>query len=128
LIRFVLLAVSLTVLLLGLCSLLADFVDGGRFGPGLGGHYVLGGWVLQATGLVALFLLVQGRGGAWWLDGLLAAWLAWIFRGPVLVLALAEGLGHSATPAWSIALQWLVTYSLCGLVLGLVARRLRVQQ
>lgn len=128
LLRFVLLALLLTILLIGIGSLVADFADGGRFGPRLEGRFVLGGWLLQAVGLVALFLLIQGRGGAWWVDGLLAGWLAWIFRGPVLVLALAENARASAASGWSIAARWLLIYTVCGLVLGLMARRMRVRR
>lgn len=126
--RFVVLALLLTVLLIGLGSLVADAADGGHFGPRLPGHFVLGSWTLQAAGLVALFLLIQERAGAWWLDGLLTGWLAWIFRGPVVVLAIAEDVGRSPTSGSSLALRWLVIYSLCGLAISLVARRLRVRR
>jgi hypothetical protein len=128
LIRFVVLALLLTVLLLGLGSLVADATDGSSFGPRLAGSFVLGGWFLQAAGLVALFLLIQGRGGAWWLDGLLASWVAWIFRGPVLLLAIAESQLHLPTPGWSIALRWLVIYTVCGMAVSFVALRMRVHR
>ena len=123
LVRFVLLAVFSCVLVLGLGSLAADWIDGGSFGPRLDGKFVLGVWVLEALALSALFLLIQGRGGRWWLDGLLAAWIAWIFRGPVLVLSVAEVLGRHSERWRELSVQWLVLYSLCGLLLALLARR-----
>ena len=125
---FVLLAVLATALLLGLGTLAADAADGGAFGPRLAGKIVLGGWLLEAVALTALFLLIQGRGGAWWLDGLLTAWMAWIFRGPILVLTVAQTLGQGRDPWWPASLRWLVLYSLCGLLLALLARRLGVRR
>jgi hypothetical protein len=126
--RFLLLAVLLTVLLIGICTLAFDAADGGRFGPRLDGKGVLGGWLLEATALTALFLLIQGRGGSWWLDGLLAGWLAWIFRGPVLLLTVAELQNGVGEPLWTLTLRWLLTYSLCGLLISLVARRVGVRR
>jgi len=127
-IRFLVLAVLSLVLLIGVGTLGFDAADGGRFGPRLDGPVLLGGWLLEAVALCALFLLVQGRGGAWWLDGLLAAWIAWIFRGPVLVLAVAEHLGGGRDPWWGLTLRWLAIYSLAGLFLALLARRLGVRR
>lgn len=126
--RFLLLAIIASTLLLGVGTLVWDWVDGGSFGPRLDGKFVLGGWALEAVALTALFLLVQGRGGAWWLDGLLTAWMAWIFRGPVLVLAVAEQLGRRGDVWWDLSLRWLVLYSLCGLLLAAMARRLRIDR
>ena len=39
----------------------------------------LAAWTLESTALLALFLLVQGKSGAWWLDGLATGWIAWVF-------------------------------------------------
>lgn len=128
LLRFLLLAVLASVLVLGLGTLVLDWVDGGSFGPKLDGKFVLGAWALEALALSALFLLVQGRGGNWWFDGLLTAWMAWIFRGPVLVLTVAEVLGRGRAPWWDLSLRWLVLYSLCGLLMALLARRLGVRR
>src|SRR5690606_24443199 len=61
--------------------------------------FVLGFWLLQILALIALYLIVQGRSGSWWLDGLMAAWIAWIFRGPVLVLTL-EALTRLPRDPW----------------------------
>jgi hypothetical protein len=46
--------------------------------------------VLEAAGLVALTLLLAGRTSRWWLDGLACGLVAWIFRGPLLVLAVGS--------------------------------------
>lgn len=126
--RFLLLALLATTLLLGLGTLALDWFDGGSFGPKVAGTFVLGGWALEAVALTALFLLIQGRGGSWWLDGLLTAWMAWIFRGPVLVLSVAQVLGRGRDPWWDLSLRWLVLYSLCGLFLAFLARRLGVRR
>ncbi len=93
--------------------------------PHLPMRLVLGVWVLQAVGLMALFLLAEGRCGAWWLDGLATGWVAWIFRGPLLVITLVVAAGQSQAPWWRLAFGWWVLYSLCGLGLAILARRLR---
>ncbi len=126
--RFLVLAVFSVVLLMGVGTLGFDFADGGSFGPRLDGADLLGGWTLEAVALCALFLLIQGRGGSWWLDGLLTAWIAWIFRGPVLVLAVAEHLGDGRDPWWDLTLRWLAIYSIAGLFLAFLARRLGVRR
>jgi hypothetical protein len=79
-----------------------------------------GTWVLEAVALTALFLLVQVR-EVWWLDGLLAGWIAWVFRGPLLVVTLVAAAGVKPGPWWTLAFYWLVLYSLCGLLLGALA-------
>jgi hypothetical protein len=81
---------------------------------------VLGTWCLEALGLAALFLLIHGRMGASWANGLLAGWIAWVFRGPLLVVSVA-GAGLPPGPWWAAALSWWVLYSLCGLLLGVLA-------
>jgi hypothetical protein len=89
--------------------------------PVLPGWVTLGTWCLEALALAALFLLIQGRGGWRWTSGLLTGWIAWVFRGPLLVLA-AVGLGGLPPgPWWSLALSWWILYSLCGLLLGVLA-------
>jgi len=80
-----------------------------------------GTWVLEAVALTALFLLVQVR-EVWWLDGLLAGWIAWVFRGPLLVVTLVAAAGVRPGPWWTLCLDWLVLYSLCGLLLGALAQ------
>jgi hypothetical protein len=89
--------------------------------PVLPAWMTLGTWCLEAVGLAALFLLIQGRGGWRWTTGLLAGWIAWVFRGPLLVLA-AVGLGGLPPgPWWGLAFSWWILYSLCGILLGLLA-------
>ena len=126
--RFLVLAVFSIALLIGLGTLGFDAADGGDFGPRLGGYNLLRGWLLEAVALSTLFLLVQGRGGSWWMDGLLTAWIAWIFRGPVLVLTVVEILGGGRDPWWSLTLRWLAIYSVAGLFIALLARRLGVRR
>ena len=58
----------------------------------LPGWVTLATWALEAVGLASLFLLIQGRNGRW-LAGLLTGWIAWVFRGPLLVVTVA-GLAH----------------------------------
>lgn len=82
-----------------------------------------GAWAVESAGLLALFLLVQGRSGAWWLDGLVAGWIAWIFRGPVQVLTIATWSRLPPEPWWPLARQQLVLYTLCGLAMAILARR-----
>lgn len=88
----------------------------------------LAAWVLESTALLALFLLVQGRSGAWWLDGLATGWIAWVFRGPLLVFAAATLGGLPREPWWGLAFHWFALYTLCGLLLGALARWLKVQR
>jgi len=77
-------------------------------------------WGLEAVGLAALFLLIHGRNGRL-LAGLLTGWIAWVFRGPLLVVSVAGFAGLPPGPWWSMAFSWWVLYTLCGLLLGGVA-------
>jgi hypothetical protein len=81
---------------------------------------MLATWMLEAIGLSALFLLIHGRSGRW-LAGLLTGWIAWVFRGPLLVVSVAGLAGLPPGPWWSMAFSWWVLYTLCGLLLGAVA-------
>lgn len=130
--RFVLFALPLLVLTQGLFTFALE-VLGMPAAPGLLGArqalpplYVLGAWLLEAAGLTALFLLVQGRTAAGFLDGLLTGWIAWIFRGPLLVLTVAAATSQPPEVWWAQALRWLAAYTLCGLLLATLARRLRL--
>lgn len=87
-----------------------------------------GGWLIESLALTALFLLVQGRSGAWWMDGLVAAAIAWVFRGPVLVLSIVSLSRLDTDPWWPMSLRWLVLYAFCGLVLASVARAVGVER
>lgn len=82
---------------------------------------VLGSWIMEACGLVALFLLAQGRCGNRWLDGLVAGWLAWVFRGPIFVVTIVIAARQPQDPWWRLAFAWWILYSVCGLVLAALA-------
>jgi hypothetical protein len=75
-------------------------------------------WTLESLGLSALFLLIYGRNSVRWLSGLLAGWIAWVFRGPLLVVSVVGIAGLPPSPWWTMALQWLILYTICGLLLG----------
>lgn len=132
--RFLLHAVPLLVLILALFGFAVEILD---FEPQSGSvirlalleqprvpaAVVIGSWLVEASGLVALFLLAQGRCGAWWLDGLVAGWIGWIFRGPLLVVTIVVATRQPQQPWWSLAFGWWVLYSVCGLSLAVLARR-----
>lgn len=124
-VRFLLLALPLLLLLLGGGAFgleLAGLAGAAGAPPGEAGLQ-LARWSLEAVALTALLLLVQGRGGSWWGDGLLTAGLAWIFRGPLLLLALAE-LGALPPRPLLAACGWLLLYLAAGVLLGWLARPL----
>lgn len=129
--RYLLYSLSLLILLSAVFGVVVgklDLAPGAAvveltLGAGLPARVVLGGWLLEATGLAALVLLIQGRCATWWLDGLVAGWVGWIFRGPVLVVTLAAA-GQSPRAWWPLVLGWLGLYSIQGLVTALIARNL----
>ncbi|HEX9734382.1 MAG TPA: hypothetical protein VGG06_20615 [Thermoanaerobaculia bacterium] len=128
-IRFVLHAVPLVAVLLFLFSLAAGVFD---LGPSaamtvldwrrVSLRLLLGTWLFEAFGLVALYLLVEGRSGRRWLDGLMAGWVAWIFRGPLLVVTVVVAAGGPQASWFRLALGWWVLYTVCGLALAVVSR------
>ena len=127
--RFVAFAVPLLVLTLGVATFVLELL-GLEVGAVLTGPrrvlpplFQLGIWLLEATGLTALFLILRGRTASAFLDGLLTGWVAWIFRGPLLVLTVVAVTRRSADPWWSMAVSWLALYTLAGVVLALLARR-----
>jgi hypothetical protein len=93
---------------------------GGRDGLGLPGGWIVAAWALEALALAALYLLVVGSAPARLSSGLLAAWIAWVFRGPLLVITATGFGGLSAAPWWRLSLRWFVLYSLAGLLLGVL--------
>ena len=95
--------------------------------PALPAAVTLATWVLEAVGLAALYLLIQGRGASRWITGLLTGWIAWVFRGPLLVVTVVGLAGLSPRPWWGMAFSWWVLYTLCGLMLGLAASTARLQ-
>lgn len=91
----------------------------------LPGWVTLGTWCLEALALTALFLLIQGRERTW-SSGLMAGWIAWVFRGPLLVVSVVGLGGLPAGPWWTLILTWWVLYTLCGLLLGALAAASRL--
>jgi len=133
--RFLLLAVTLLVLTMAVFAFALDTfgllpstrqVDFGLGRGGMPAATVLGAWALESVGLVAFYLLVQGRSDAWWLDGLATGWLAWVFRGPLLVITVVGAARLPSGPWWAMALRWLLLYSFCGLMVAAVARSVRL--
>ena len=82
---------------------------------------VIGSWLLEAVALSALYLLVQTGGGGRLMNGLVTGWIAWVFRGPLLVIAVVTLAGQPAGPWWSMTFSWWVLYTICGLLLGVIA-------
>jgi len=129
--RFVLLALPLLLLLIALFNLGVEVLGlAADTGPlvgwkpgraGVPGAYVVGAWALEALALTALFLLVDARGGWPLTNALAAAWIAWVFRGPLLVLT-AAGFGPRAAGWWPLAWRWFVLYTAAGLTLAVAAR------
>lgn len=130
LIRFLLLAIPLLVMIMAPFGLILEMmgVDApGGFGwhpRALGARIAFGSWILESVALTALFLLAKGRAPAWWLDGLLAGWLAWLFRGPVVLVGIAMVAGAGGLPWRHLAIGWWILYTICGLTLAILARSL----
>jgi hypothetical protein len=126
--RFLLFALPLLILTMALFHFAQEALglapDPAALSPSravqLPGWVTLATWALEAVGLAALFLLIQGRGGRWQ-AGLLTGWIAWVFRGPLLVVTVAAFADLPPGPWWSMAFSWWVLYTLCGLLLGGVA-------
>lgn len=127
--RFLFFAIPLLILFMGLFHFAQEMLgiapDPSRLAPSGGtplpAWVALETWALEALALSALFLLLQGRGSGNWLSGLLTGWIAWVFRGPLLVVTVVALAGLPPRPWWSLTLSWWVLYSLCGLLLGGVA-------
>lgn len=104
-----------------------DLLGWGAAG-GVSGSGRLSELALEALALTGLFLLVQGRGGSWWGDGLLTAGVAWVFRGALTVLTLARATDLATEPWVDQGYAWLALYAVGGLTLGLLARRFSVSR
>lgn len=135
--RFVFFSITLLLLTIALFSFALDVAGlepqatDLAFGPTsqhLPGHLLLATWLLEAIGLTALFLLIQGRGSNRLLDGLAAGWIAWVFRGPLLVLTVVSAANLPRQPWWRMTSRWLLLYTVCGLVLALLSRRLDLRR
>jgi hypothetical protein len=133
--RFLIFALPLLVLTMGLFRFALEAlrlapdpaVLSQSGGTSLPGWVVLGTWILEAVGLAALYLMIQGGSGSRWASGLLAGWIAWIFRGPLLVVTVVGLAGLPPRPWWGMAFSWWILYTLCGLVLGAAASASRLQ-
>ena len=86
----------------------------------LPGYVQLATWSLEALALAALFVLVHSRNGGW-TSGLLSGWIAWVFRGPLLVVTVVGLAGLPPRPWWTVTFSWWILYTLCGLLLSGVA-------
>ncbi len=132
--RFLFLAIPLLVMIMALFGLVQELVGveaPGNFGWHPRAHGVrvaLASFILESLALTALFLLARGRAPSWWLDGLLTGWLAWLFRGPVVILAIASLDGAARLPWRQLALGWWVLYSICGLSLAILSQRLETRR
>jgi hypothetical protein len=134
--RFLLFALALLLILIALFNLGLEVVGlEPDLGPlvgwhggdhGLPGAAVLATWMLEALALTALFLLVDGRGGSRLLNGLLSGWIAWVFRGPLLVMTAVGYGGQPRAPWWGLTGRWFVLYTLAGALLALVAALVRL--
>lgn len=134
--RFLFFAIPLLVLTMGLFQFALEAlglqVDPRQLSPSGGvslpAWVRLATWGLESLGLAALFLLIRGgnggdgREGGGCVTGLLTGWIAWVFRGPLLVVSVVGFTGLAPGPWWSLAFSWWILYSLCGLLLGGVAR------
>jgi hypothetical protein len=133
--RFLLLALPLLVLTMGLfrfgqemLRMVPDPSALSRSGvTALPAWVTFATWILESVGLAALFLMILGRGGSRWAAGLLAGWIAWVFRGPLLVVTVVGLAGLPPRPWWGLAFSWWILYTLCGLVLGAAASASRIQ-
>ncbi len=125
LLRFIIHSVPLLVLFLAVFGFLVGYLDLGPAGTmtvlgpqSAPPRIVLSAWLLEALGLIVLFLLIEGRSGSYLLDGLLTAWVAWIFRGPLLVVTIVVAAGRAQQPWWRVAFAWWILYTACGVTLA----------
>jgi hypothetical protein len=123
-VRFLLLAVPALLLWFAGAGYVTDAMtpNAAQVG-GEHGQLLVAIWLLEALALAVLYLLVQSRNRAsWWLDGLAAGGVAWLFRGPLLVVS-AMTIGRlPREPWWTLAQHQLVLYLGGGLLLAAVAR------
>jgi hypothetical protein len=116
-------AVDATAAALGLAPDTAPLAARGvaRVAP-LGRGLELAAILFEATALVAFYLLVARPGRSPLLDGLAAGFAAWLFRGPLLVLAVATLTRLPTEPFWQLARVGLASLPAAGLAIGAVAR------
>jgi hypothetical protein len=126
--RFVLLALPLLLALFALFNVglelagyepeLGPLVGRPAGGFGLPGGWVIATWGIESIALSALYLLIVGPAVPRFSSGLLAGWIAWVFRGPLLVITAVGYGGLAHGPWWRLSLRWLVLYTLAGALLG----------
>lgn len=130
--RFVVLAWPAAVLALALVGWAAGLVGAAPdLGPlaargvaraeGLPAGAATAAALFEGLALVAFYLLVEGRTGSRVADGAVAGLAAWLFRGPLLVVAVATLTRLPTAPFWGAARLWLVALPAAGLLVGLVA-------
>jgi hypothetical protein len=135
--RFLLLAVPLALAALASILFLVDWAGWSpeldrleRYGVarpgGLPQPVEAAALAFEASALVAIFLLVAGRLGRWWLDGLAAGLAAWLFRGPLLVLTVAALSRLPTEPFWQHARVLLLADPTAALAVAALARSLRL--
>ena len=131
--RFVALAIPLALLVL---SLGASLLDLAGWAPDLGPlaargvarpdgaplRFALASRLIEATALTALTLLLFGRTARWWSDAVACGLIAWLFRGPLLVLAVATLTRLPTTPFATLARGALALDLAAALALGGLAR------
>jgi hypothetical protein len=131
--RFLALAIPAALLVLAAVAAGAAALDLGPDTAPLAGRGVartvplplglqVAGAAFEAVALVSLFLLLEGRSGSSLVDGLAAGLAAWLFRGPLLVLAVATLTRLPIAPFWQLARVSLVALPAAGLVVGAIAR------
>lgn len=84
--------------------------------------------LLESAGLVTLTLLLAGRTSRWWLDGLACGLVAWLFRGPLLVLAVATLTRLPTAPFAELARGALALDLVAALALAALARATLVEE
>ena len=131
--RFILLALLVALLLLAVADVAAralvpppaaELARAGLAAGSLPAPLRLGAWLLEAAALTVLVLLLSGRTKTWWLEGMAAGLLAWVYRGPLALLSALAVARLPREPFWHEARTELVVLPLVGLVLGGLARRL----
>jgi hypothetical protein len=134
LVRFLALALPLALLILaaggwllatfGLAPDTGPLAARGVARPGASGfdRHALAAAAIEGVGLVALTLLLAGRTTRWWLDGLACAGVAWLFRGPLLVLGVASLTRLPAAPFAELARGALALDVAAALALAALAR------
>ena len=131
--RFLVLALPVALLILALAPVAAELVRAGVDDAPLAARGIARPLPLDATtrtlalvfeafALVALYLLVEGRTASRLVDGVVAGFAAWIFRGPLLVLTVSALTRLPLAPFWQTARIALVALPLAGAAIGLVAR------